>query len=75
MKRILAIAFAALAALGAAQAQAAPAAVVEGVQMPAWVERASVGAISIIRIVPRSRGWTRPPIARNDAAMFASLGR
>ena len=52
MKRILAIVFAALAALGAAQAQAAPAAVVEGVQMPAWLERAVSGGIRRIPLAP-----------------------
>jgi hypothetical protein len=52
MKRMLAIVFAALAALGAAQAQAAPAAVVEGVQMPAWLERAVIGGIRRIPLAP-----------------------
>jgi hypothetical protein len=52
MKRILAITFVALAALGAAQAQAAPAAVVEGVQMPAWLERAVTGGIRRIPLAP-----------------------
>ena len=52
MKRILAIVFSALAAFGAAQAQAAPAAVVEGVQMPAWLERAVSGGIRRIPLAP-----------------------
>jgi len=52
MKRILAIAFVTLAALGAAQAQAAPAAVVEGVQMPAWLERAVTGGMRRIPLAP-----------------------
>jgi len=40
-------------ALATAQAAlAAPAAVVEGVQMPAWVERASVGAVRRIPLAP-----------------------
>ena len=42
MKRILAIMFGAGLALAAVQAMAAPAAVVEGVQMPAWVEHDGV---------------------------------
>jgi hypothetical protein len=45
MKRIVSILLAAAAALAAGQAAAAPAAVVEGVQMPAWLERAEVGAL------------------------------
>lgn len=52
MKRILAIVFAALMAFGAAQAHAAPGAVVEGVQMPAWVERAVIGGIRRIPLAP-----------------------
>ena len=52
MKRILAIVFSALAAFGAAQAQAAPAAMVEGVQMPAWLERAVSGGIRRIPLAP-----------------------
>jgi len=40
MKRMLGLLLAASLALGATRAPAAPAAVVEGVQMPAWVERA-----------------------------------
>jgi hypothetical protein len=52
MKRILAITFVALAALGAARAQAAPAAVVEGVQMPAWLERAVTGGMRRIPLAP-----------------------
>ncbi|HUJ87824.1 MAG TPA: SPOR domain-containing protein [Burkholderiales bacterium] len=42
MKRIHAVLFGAGLALGAAQSLAAPAAVVEGVQMPAWVEHDGV---------------------------------
>ncbi len=45
MQRILAGWCAALVALAAVPALAAPAAVVEGVQMPAWVERAVAGAV------------------------------
>lgn len=45
MKRVLAMLGAALLAVAAVQARAAPAAVVEGVQMPAWVERAGSGAV------------------------------
>jgi hypothetical protein len=52
MQRILAIAFAALLVFGAAQAHAAPGAVVEGVQMPAWVERAVIGGIRRIPLAP-----------------------
>ena len=52
MKRMLAIVFAALAALGAVQAQGAPAAVVEGVQMPAWVERTVTGGMRRIPLAP-----------------------
>jgi len=52
MKRILAITFVALAALGAARAQAAPAALVEGVQMPAWLERAVTGGMRRIPLAP-----------------------
>ncbi|MDH3318563.1 MAG: FecR domain-containing protein [Betaproteobacteria bacterium] len=43
MKRVLAIFGAALLAAAAMQARAAPAAVVEGVQMPGWVERSGAG--------------------------------
>lgn len=44
--------FAALLAVAALQVQAAPAAVVEGVQMPAWVERAEVGAVRRYPLAP-----------------------
>jgi hypothetical protein len=44
MKSLLSYAFLAAAALASAQAAAQPAAVVEGVQMPAWVERSENGA-------------------------------
>jgi FecR protein/SPOR domain len=43
---------AALCACAAFDVQAAPAAVVEGVQMPAWVERAQVGAVRRHPIAP-----------------------
>jgi hypothetical protein len=52
MNRILQILFAALVSLAASQAAAAPAAVVEGVQMPAWVERAVIGGIRRIPLAP-----------------------
>ena len=52
MKRIQQLIFAAALALGAWQAQAASAAVVEGVQMPAWVERAQAGALRRIPLAP-----------------------
>jgi hypothetical protein len=52
MKRILEILFAALLACAALQAAAAPAAVVEGVQMPAWAERAVAGGIRRIPLTP-----------------------
>ncbi|MEX2240779.1 MAG: FecR domain-containing protein [Burkholderiales bacterium] len=52
MKRVLAILGAALLAAAAVQARAAPAAVVEGVQMPAWVERAGVGAVRRLPLAP-----------------------
>ncbi len=52
MKRILAILGAALLAAAAVAARAAPAAVVEGVQMPAWVERAGVGAVRRLPLAP-----------------------
>jgi hypothetical protein len=52
MKRILAILGAALLAAAAVGARAAPAAVVEGVQMPAWVERAGVGAVRRLPLAP-----------------------
>jgi hypothetical protein len=43
---------AALLAAAVAQARAAPAAVVEGVQMPAWVERAGTGAVRRLPLAP-----------------------
>ncbi len=52
MKRIIAMLAAVLLASAAVQAGAAPAAVVEGVQMPAWVERASAGAVRRIPLAP-----------------------
>jgi len=52
MKRVLAILGAALLAGAAAQGQAAAAAVVEGVQMPAWVERAGIGAARRLPLAP-----------------------
>jgi hypothetical protein len=52
MKRTLGVVFAALLACAALQAAAAPAAVVEGVQMPAWVERAVAGGLRRIAIAP-----------------------
>ena len=52
MKRVLAMLGAALLAAAAVQARAAPAAVVEGVQMPAWVERAGVGAVRRLPLAP-----------------------
>jgi FecR protein/SPOR domain len=52
MKRILGVLFAALLACAALQAAAAPAAVVEGVQMPAWVERAVAGGLRRVPLAP-----------------------
>jgi hypothetical protein len=52
MKRIFGILAAALFALAATQAAAAPAAVVEGVQMPAWLERAVTGGTRRIPLSP-----------------------
>jgi len=52
MKRTLGILFAALLACAALQAAAAPAALVEGVQMPAWVERAVSGGLRRIPLAP-----------------------
>ena len=52
MKRVLAVLGAALLAGAAVQAGAAPAALVEGVQMPAWVERAGVGAARRLPLAP-----------------------
>jgi hypothetical protein len=52
MKRILQILFAALVAFAVSQAAAAPAALVEDVQMPAWVERAVSGGMRRIPLAP-----------------------
>jgi hypothetical protein len=52
MKRVLAMLGAALLAVAAVQARAAPAALVEGVQMPAWVERAGSGALRRLPLSP-----------------------
>lgn len=52
MKRVLAVLGAALLAAAAVQARAAPAAVVEGVQMPAWVERAGIGTMRRLPLAP-----------------------
>ena len=56
MKSVLLNTFTALAlglsALVPSVAAAQPAAVVEGVQMPAWVERAEAGGIRKIPVVP-----------------------
>ena len=52
MKRVLPILFAALIAFAGSQAAAAPAAVVEGVQMPAWVERSVAGGIRRVPLAP-----------------------
>ena len=52
MKRMIGFLAAALLALGATQARAAPAAVVEGVQMPAWLERAGAGATRRVPLAP-----------------------
>jgi len=52
MKRMFGIVFAALLVLAALQAAAAPAAVVEGVQMPAWLERAVGGGMRRIPLAP-----------------------
>jgi len=52
MKHLFGILFAALLAVAAQHAVAAPAAVVEGVQMPAWVERAVTGGIRRIPLAP-----------------------
>jgi hypothetical protein len=52
MKRIVASLCAALVALAAVPALAAPAALVEGVQMPAWVERAATGGTRRIPLAP-----------------------
>lgn len=51
MRRARAILGAVLLA-AALQAQAAPAAMVEGVQMPAWVERAGIGAVRRLPLAP-----------------------
>jgi hypothetical protein len=52
MKALWKVMFAAMLAVAALAVQAAPAAVVEGVQMPAWVERAGVGAIRRTPLAP-----------------------
>jgi hypothetical protein len=52
MNRIIAILAGALLAAAAVQAEAAPAAVVEGVQMPAWVERTVTGGMRRIPLAP-----------------------
>jgi hypothetical protein len=52
MKRILGMLFAALLAGAVLPAAAAPAALVEGVQMPAWAERAVAGGIRRIPLAP-----------------------
>ena len=52
MKRTVAVLFAALLACAALQAAAAPAALVEGVQMPAWVERAVAGGFRRVPLAP-----------------------
>jgi len=52
MKRALAMLGAALPAAATLHARAAPAAVVEGVQMPAWVERAGIGAVRRLPLAP-----------------------
>ena len=52
MKRIISMLAAVLLGSAAVQATAAPAAVVDGVQMPAWVERASAGAGRRIPLAP-----------------------
>jgi len=52
MKLIFETLFTALLACAALQAAAAPAAMVEGVQMPAWVERAGAGAVRRIPLAP-----------------------
>jgi hypothetical protein len=52
MKRILGMLCAALLAGAGLQAAAAPAAVIEGVQMPAWAERTVAGGIRRIPLAP-----------------------
>lgn len=52
MKRLLGVLLAALLACSALPAAAAPAAVVEGVQMPAWAERAVAGGTRRIPLAP-----------------------
>ena len=52
MKRILSVLGAALLSIAALPAMAAPAAVVEGVQMPAWLERAVSGGTRRIPLSP-----------------------
>jgi hypothetical protein len=52
MKRILGMLFAALLAGAALRAAGAPAAVIEGVQMPAWAERTVAGGIRRMPLAP-----------------------
>jgi hypothetical protein len=52
MKRMVAMLCAAGLAAAAGAVQAAAAAIVEGVQMPAWVERAGVGALRRLPLAP-----------------------
>jgi len=52
MKRMFGIMFAVLLVFAALQAAAAPAAVVEGVQMPAWLERAVGGGMRRMPLAP-----------------------
>ncbi len=52
MKRVFAILCAALIVVVSGPALAAPAAVVEGVQMPAWLERAGAGAVRRLPLAP-----------------------
>lgn len=52
MKRILPMLFAALLVIAGSPAAAAPAALVEGVQMPAWVERSVTGGTRRMPLAP-----------------------
>jgi hypothetical protein len=52
MKRLRQQALAAILAVAAAQVHAAPAAVVEGMQMPAWVERSVLGSVRRAPLAP-----------------------
>jgi sporulation related protein/FecR-like protein len=52
MKRFISMLAATLLSAAAVQVEAAPAAVVEGVQMPAWVERAAAGGTRRIPLAP-----------------------